>query len=225
MRVLALAGERVRGARSGRVLLAPLVALAVVQLIGLGGGVGPAALLLVTAVSFSLPVLAWTARQVLDAEPDEQVLLSLLAVGGRGREVLAGLLAAYAVTAPLALTCAAGSLLFVDPRGFGAGELLAGAALALATALAAVAIGVLASRAVAGTGGAAVVVLVAAPVLVAVLGLSDAPLVSALVPRLAPAVRAAYRGELVAAAPAVVAQVLAWSAVVLAVRLGVSRRG
>lgn len=225
MRVLALAGTRLRGALAGRVLLAPLVALAAVQLVGLTGGVGPAAVLLVTAVSFALPVLAWAARQVLDAEPDDQVLLAQLAVGGPVRGVLAGLLAAYAVTAPVALVCAAGSLVLADGDGVRPGELVAGAGLALSTALAAVAVGALASRAVSGTGGASVVVLVAAPVLVAVVGLSTSPVLGALVPQLAVAVRAAYRGELGAAAPGVVVQVVAWSAVVLGARLLRARRG
>lgn len=219
MRILALAHFRLLGARSGRVLLAPLVALVAVQLIGLSGGTGPAALQMVTAVSLALPVLAWTARQVLDAEPDDQVLLSGLAVGGAVRQVVAGLIAAYAVVAPLAVLCTWASLLLVDQRGVPTPDALAGTALALASALAAVAVGALAARAVAGTRGAAVVVLVAAPVLLAVLGLSSNPVVNNLVPHLATALRAAYRGQFAQAAPAVVVQVLVWSGLVLVLRL------
>jgi len=102
MRVLALIRFRLRGALSARVLLAPVVALVALQLIGLAGGPQQAAVLMVTSVGLALPVLAWAGRQVLDAEPDEQVLLSALAVGGLVRETWAGLLAAYAVAAPLA---------------------------------------------------------------------------------------------------------------------------
>ena len=61
------------------------------QLLGLAGPRAPAAISLVSAISFALPVLAWSVRQVLDAEPDEQVHLSTLAVGGPVREVVAGL--------------------------------------------------------------------------------------------------------------------------------------
>lgn len=223
-RVLALVAVRVQGALPARVTLAPLVALLAVQLLGLSGPPAPAPVCLVTAVGLALPLLGWLARQVLDAEPDEQVRLSRLAVGGDVREALAGLLGANVVTAPVALLCAVLSLLHVDGGGVPAGDLLAGLALALAVAAAAVAVGALASRAVAGAGGASVLVLVAAPVLVAVVGLSRDPLVAALVPRVDDAVRAAAHGRLVAAAPGAVVQVLLWSAVVLGGRLLLVRR-
>lgn len=60
---------------------------------------------MVTASCLALPVLAWLARQVLDAEPDDQVLMSALAVGGAVRGTLAGLVAAFAVTAPVTVLC------------------------------------------------------------------------------------------------------------------------
>jgi hypothetical protein len=222
--VLALVAFRVQGALPARVLLAPLVALLAVELLGLAGPPAPAAVCLVTAAGLALPLLGWLARQVLDAEPDEQARLSRLAVGGEVRESLAGLTAAYVLTAPVALLCAVASLVHVDDAGVRVPELVAGVGLALAVAAAAVAVGALASRAVAGSGGASVLVLVAAPVLVAVLGLARSPLVRALVPRLDDAVRAAEHGRLAGAAPGVVAQVLLWSAVVLAGRLLLVRR-
>lgn len=233
MRVLALVGFRLRGALSARVLLAPLVALVVLQLIGLGGGRQPAAVLVVTAVSLALPVLAWIARQVLDAEPHGQVLLSALAVGGAGRGTIAGLVAAYAVVAPVALLCAAVALLRADADGLPVAVLLAGAALAGTTALAGVAIGAFAARAVAGTGSAPVLVLVAAPVLVAVVGLADHSLVTALVPRLDAAVRATYppvgstatsNDWFVPRAPAILLQIGVWGLAVLALRLLLTHR-
>lgn len=61
--------------------------------------------------------------------------------------------------------------------------------------------------------------LVAAPVLIAVVGLSDNAAVTALVPRLDATVRAAYAGHLAAEAPALLAQIVLWSAVVLGLRL------
>ncbi len=237
MRVLTLARFRLRGAMSPRVLMAPLVALVALQLIGLAGGAQQAAVLMVTSACFALPVLAWVARQVLDAEPDDQVLLSALAVGGAVRGTLAGLTAAYAVTAPLALLCGFGSLLLVDSDKVPGGVLLSGTALALVTALAAVGIGALASRSVAGSGAAPVVVLVGAPVLVAVLGLTRNPIVTALVPRLDAAVRATnpptdrMAGTLITAnawfvprSPGIIVQILLRAVVVLALRLLLARR-
>ncbi|HEU0102497.1 MAG TPA: hypothetical protein VFR07_09280 [Mycobacteriales bacterium] len=233
MRVLALARFRLRGALSARVLLAPGVALVALQVVGLAGGAQPAAVLAVTSAALALPPLAWVARQVLDAEPDDQVLLSALAVGGPVRGTLAGLLAAYAIAAPLAVLCALGSLLRVDQDGMPAGVLLAGGALALVTALAAVGIGAFAARSVAGRGGTPVVVLVGAPVLVAVLGLAGSPWVSALVPRLVAAVRATNPPAgspfgpnewLVPRAPAILLQILLWAVLVLALRLVLARR-
>ena len=135
------------------------------------------------------------------------------------REVVAGLVAAYAVAASLAVSCAAASLLRADHGGVPVRDAAAGFALALATALVAVAVGGLAARAVAGTGGASVVVLVGAPVLIAVVGLSGNAAVTALVPRIDATVRAAYAGHFAAEAPALLAQIALWSAVVLGLRL------
>lgn len=233
MRLLALARFRLQGARTARVLLPPLVALVALQLIGLAGGPQQASVLMVTSACLSLPALAWMTRQVLDAEPDDQGLLSELAVGGAVPGAIAGLVAAYAVTAPLALVCGYGALLRVDGDRVPGGVLLTGTALALATALAAVAIGTLAARSLAGTGAAPVLVLVGAPVLVAVLGLAHHPVVTALVPRLDAAVRATNppartlitsNAWFVPRAPAIVIQILVWAVVVLALRLLLVRR-
>ena len=233
MRVLALARSRLQGARTARLLLPPLVALVALQVVGLAGGPQQASVLIVTSACLALPALTWVTRQVLDAEPDDQVLLSALAVGGFARGTLAGLLAAYAVTAPLALLCGYGALLRVDDDLVPGGVLLSGTALALATALAAVAIGAAAARSVAGTGAAPVLVLVGAPVLVAVLGLAQNPIVTALVPRLDAAVRATNpppstmvtpNAWFVPRAPAIVGQIVVWAVVVLALRLLLARR-
>lgn len=233
MRVVALVGFRLRGALSGRVLLAPLVALVALQLVGLAGGAQPAVALMVTSACLAFPALAWTARQVLDAEPDDQVLLSALAVGGTARGTLAGLLAAYTVAAPLAAACAWVSLLLVDQDAAPGLVVLAGTALALVTALAAVAVGAFAARSLAGKGGAPVIVLVAAPVLVAVLGLAHNPVVTALVPRLDAAVRATNpppgspitpNDWFLPRAPAILIQILIWDVVMLGSRLLLAQR-
>ena len=110
---------------------------------------------------------------------------------------------------------------------------LVGTALALVTALSAVAVGALAARSVAGKGGAPVIVLVAAPVLVAVLGLAHSPVLTALVPRLDAAVRATNPppGSLIKPndwflprAPAILIQIVIWGIVMLALRLLLAQR-
>jgi hypothetical protein len=233
MRVLALARFRLRGSLSGSVLLAPLVVFALVQVVGVVGRGGQAAVQVTTAVAFAVPVLAWVARQVLDAGPDEQVHLSGLAVGGPARARVAGVLAAAALTVPAALLSAGVALAAVDGCGRPGGVVLTGLSLALTGAVAAVAIGALASRSVAGSQGGGVVVLAAAPVLLAVLSLPDSPWATALVPRLGEAVRLAYdtglppacdTQPLAAGGAGLVAQVALWSAVVLSAVLLRARR-
>ena len=116
-RVLLLAVWRLRAGLAGRVLVAPAVALAAVEVVILSGEGPPAAVALTTAVAFAMPVLSWAARQVVDADPDDRQALAALAVGGRRRVDLAGVLAACAVEVPLAVLCAALSLLRVDDAG------------------------------------------------------------------------------------------------------------
>jgi len=196
MRVLELTRWRLRGALRSRGLLAPAAALAAVELVILSGGRGPAAAALVTSIAFAVPLLAWAGRQVLDAEPDDQIGLSSLAVGGLRRANTAGLLATCAVTVAGALLCAAASLLYVDENGVALGVLAAGTALAMAAGLVAAAVGSAASRAIVNARGGSVIVLVVAPVVLAVAGLRDSPLIWLLVPRLDEAVRAAYDDRL-----------------------------
>lgn len=220
-----LVAFRLRGARSVRTLLAPLVALVAVELLGLSGPPAPAEVLVATAAGSALPVLGWTARQVLDSTPDEQLGLSALAVGGALRCAVAGLVAAYAVVAPLAVGCVGLALLHADGRGVPGTVAVSGLALALAVALLAVVVGTLASRAVCGGTAGTVLVLVGAPLLVVVLGLAPGRLARVLVPGIDQAARAAYDGHLSARAAGVVLQLLVWSLAVLALRLAVLRRG
>lgn len=215
-RIAALTAFRLRGAATARTLLAPVVALAALQAIALAGDGAPSAVSMTTAVALAFPLLGWAARQVLDAEPDEQGRLSLLAVGGQGRATLAGLAAALAVALPLALLCVLWGELHVDAHGRPVAALVAGLAVGAAVAVAAVALGALASRRTCGDEALPVLLLVGVPVLTAVLGLSHAPVLPHLVPPLTAVVRAAYDGRLTAAAPSLVVQVLAWSALVVA---------
>lgn len=111
----------------------------------------------------------------------------------------------------------------VDEAGVAAPVALAGLLLTLAAAAAAVAVGALASRRTVGAGAGPALVLVGVPVLTALLGTADSPVARALVPGFAPALRAAYDGRLIAAAPGLGLQTLLWAGVVL-LALGVLRR-
>jgi hypothetical protein len=164
--------------RSGRAL-APVIAALVVLGVIRGGGSAQAAPAYGYSAIMLFPVLAWTAKLVLDTEPDVQRRLARVAVGAR-REAAAGVLAA---TVAGSLVCAAAMLApwpFGAIRGPAPGtsepSLATGVALGVLAHLlalpAAVALGALASRAVTRSVRNGVTVLVAGTVLAAVLGLS-----------------------------------------------------
>ena len=163
--------------RTGRALPPIMAALVVLGVIH-GGGASQAAPAYGYSAVALFPILAWTAKLVLDTEPDVQRRLARLTVGP-GREAVAGLLAA----ATIGLAFGAAAMLAPWPfgaiRGPEPGEpalitgFLLGALAHLLALLAAVALGALASRAVTGTIRAGVTVLATGSVLVVVLGLSD----------------------------------------------------
>lgn len=215
-RVLAGWRFRLAAAREPRTLLAPLVTLAAVTVGLLAGPGAPAQVSIVTSQAIAFPLLAWAARQVLDAPPQDQQSLDALALGSRRRAHVAAVLAAFTVTCAAGGAALAWALLRVDEAGVRVSELAGGVALATATAACATALGTLASRRVAGGGTGPVLVLVAVPLLTAVLGASREPAVNAVVPRLGPALRAAYAGTLLPALPALLGQLLLWSLVVVA---------
>jgi len=208
--------HRLAGIRAPRVLLGPATALAALELVGLAGPGAPAQISIVTALSIGFPLLAWAGRQVLDAAPDDQQRLDALALGGDGRARTAGLLAAGSVVRPLAVLCLICGAAHVDHDGTRSDVLVAGAGLAIGTAAAATAVASLASRRVVGPGAASLVVLVAAPVLTAVLSAARGPVVL-LVPALGPALRTAYGSRLPAALPELLLQLVIWSALLIAV--------
>lgn len=212
-RVWALARFRVQGAVRSSSLVAPVATLLLVESVLLTGD-GPPGLLVATAVLLAFPVVAWAGRQVLDATPDGQFELDAVAVGSRSRADIAGLVAAYAVALVLVGACAGWGLL-VDAARPDAGLVGASVFLSAGGAAAAVAVASLASRAGASAGGLPVLVLVAAPLLTVTLGQSTSPWVTALVPRLFSALRAAENGQLPGSAAALAAQMVLWAAVVL----------
>ncbi|MEV4112030.1 hypothetical protein [Nonomuraea sp. NPDC049695] len=107
-----------------------------------------------------IPILAWAARSLLDTEPDPQREMSAIQVGGRGREVAAGLAAAFAACTVLAALGLGWALLLgvsQAPRG----RMLAAVLVlhALAT-LAGTALGALTSRAVVRSPAVSIMALV-----------------------------------------------------------------
>jgi hypothetical protein len=199
-RLAALTGTRVGAYTRSRRALAPTIAtLALLGIIHAGGAAPMSEAYGVSALVL-LPVLAWQTKLVLDGEPDTQRMLAVTAVGGRGREVSSGLLAALA---PAVFTIAVG---LVVPWLVGAiehpksgADLLAGLgygvwihALAAITGLA---IGAWASRAVGRDQGRATLTLVGGVVLVLALGSGAADPLGWLVPRLTAIVRADNQGH------------------------------
>jgi hypothetical protein len=178
--MIALARMRLAAfVRTGR-SLAPLLAALAILMIVYGGGQARAA----EAYGFSalvlFPVLAWQSKLLLDVEPDTQRQLARVAVGGAGRETVAGLLAAVvagAGTASIAMVLP----WLVNAIMLGEGDSLAGSvglgALAHLLAITAgVTLGALASRAVTRTVPVGLMVLVGGCLLTIVLGLRSSPM-------------------------------------------------
>ncbi|MEV0714706.1 hypothetical protein [Asanoa sp. NPDC050611] len=198
--------------RGGRALPGLLGTLVVVGII-YGGGRSAAA----EAYGFSavalFPVIAWQAKLLLDTEPDVQRRLAVTAVGLR-REVTAGLLAAAAVgfvTVVLAMV-----LPWLFGGITGPAGIVPGLWAHLASLVAAVGLGALASRPVTRSTLYGIAVLVTGSVLAIVLGLDGSVL-----PWLAPPLMAAARrladqpGSASLAALSV--QAVLWATVVVAI--------
>jgi hypothetical protein len=180
--------------RSGRALAPAIAALLVLGVI-YGGGASQAAPAFGYSAVMLFPVLAWTTKLVLDAEPDGQRRLARLAVGAR-REAIAGIFAA----ATIGLVFCAAAMAAPWPFGAIRGPLpgtaepplvtgvLLGALAHLLALPAAVALGALASRAVTGSIRNGVTVLVVGAVLAIVLGLGGS-----VAPWLAPPLMATAR--------------------------------
>ncbi|SEG54203.1 hypothetical protein SAMN05444920_10363 [Nonomuraea solani] len=83
--------------RSHRVYQALLLTLGLLAIVyGNRAPRGAEATVLTDGAVLIIPILAWAARSLLDTEPDRQREMSAIQVGGRGREVAAGLVAAFA---------------------------------------------------------------------------------------------------------------------------------
>ncbi|MFI7638209.1 hypothetical protein [Nonomuraea sp. NPDC049400] len=102
--MIALAAFRLAAyVRSHRVYQALLLALAMLAIVyGSRAPRGAEAAVLTDGAVLIIPILAWAARSLLDTEPDRQRELSAVQAGGWGREVAAGLAAAFAACTALA---------------------------------------------------------------------------------------------------------------------------
>ncbi|MEU6035618.1 hypothetical protein ABZ801_09410 [Actinomadura sp. NPDC047616] len=216
--MIALVHFQVSGyVRSLRVLHPLIVVLLFMALVLLQGPSGDDARTLAAGTfgdvaAFAFPVWAWTARALLDTQPDEQRALSATAARYRPAFVLAGPLAAYAVN-----LCLAG-LVLVAPvaqalaAGVGGTAVVTGVALNALVAAAATVLGVWTSRAIIPDPGLSVLMLLGG--VTAALLLSLSPLSWAAVP-MVEWLRAAQDGPeaLVSAFPGLALHLVLWSAV------------
>jgi hypothetical protein len=204
--------------RTGRAL-APLIAGLVVLSVLYGGGQAQAAEAYGVSAVVLFPVLAWQTKILLDAEPDVQRRLALVAVGARRRELAAGLIAAALVGLVTVLLAMVLPWLFAGitgPRKPGDLPLGEGIAIGIWAHLiavpTAVALGALASRAVTRSPGRGIAVLVSGAVFTIVLGLKISP-APWLVPPVMATARSASAGLDAARLALLTVQALVWAAV------------
>ncbi|MFG2073489.1 hypothetical protein [Nonomuraea maritima] len=133
--------------RSHRVYQALLLTMALLAILyGSRAPAGAETAVLTDGAVLIIPVLAWAARSLLDTEPDTQRELSAVQVGGRGREIAAGLLAAFAACAALAAFALLWALLLGITGSPSPGVLGAVVLLNLLATLTGTALGALTSR-------------------------------------------------------------------------------
>jgi hypothetical protein len=171
--------------RTGRAIAPILGGLVIIGVI-YGGGQASAVEAYGFAAIVIFPVLAWMTKILLDVEPDTQRQLSVVLLGSWRREILAGLVAAIIASLPVvALSLVMPWLVGGVTLGKGGPSVLPALLFGLWAHLVAippaVALGALASRAIAVTAGRAAAVLAAGVILVLVLGIPGSP-----VPWLAP---------------------------------------
>jgi hypothetical protein len=200
--------------RSHRVYQALLLALAMLAILhGSRAPRGEEAGVLTDTAVLIIPILAWAARSLLDTEPDPQREMSAVTVGGRGRELAAGLAAAFATCAALSGIGLAAALLLGVSATPKPGVLTAGLALHALAALTGTALGALTSRAVVPSPALSIMGLVLGFLLM--LLLSASPMYWLTVPVVV-WMRAANDGELIDRFPELAAVSLAWCVLALA---------
>ncbi|MBX6765638.1 MAG: hypothetical protein IRY90_00505 [Actinomadura rubrobrunea] len=225
--MIALARFHVAGyVRSLRVL-PPVIAVLLFSAVVLQGAGGDDARRLATGTfgdvaAFAFPVWAWTARMLLDTQPDEQRALSATAAPSRLAHVLAGPVAAYAVNLCLTVLLLAVPTVQALSAGVGGAAVAAGAALNALVAACATVLGACTNRAVVPHPGLSLLALLGG--VTAALLLSMSPLSWAAVP-MVEWLRAAHDGPdaLVSAFPGLAAHLVLWSAAVALVYIAVRR--
>jgi len=163
----------------------------------------------VAAIMF--PVWAWTARALLDTQPDEQRALTATAVRRPSTPIWAGLLAAYATNVFLGLLALALPLLQAVQAGSSGLAILAGCALNLLVAVPGTLLGAWTSRALISDPGISLLALLGGAL--ALLLLSIGPLSWLSVPMIE-WLRAAHDGPdaFTSAFPTISLHLLLWSA-------------
>jgi hypothetical protein len=223
----AVARLRLAGYVRSYAAIAPTLAGLVVVGLLYGGGIALAGEAYGVSALVLLPVFAWQTKILLDAEPDVQRRLVRVSAGSADREIGAGLLAAAATTVPTTLLGLALPWVFngvkTGPHGLAA-DLATGVWTHLLAAVAGVALGAWASRAVARTAGVAVCVLAGGSVLAVVVGLARPP-AGLLAPPLVTVARHTAQNTLtVASFAGLTLWGVAWAAVVLDAYWSLRRR-
>ncbi|SEM15385.1 hypothetical protein [Nonomuraea pusilla] len=210
--MIALATFRVAAyVRSHRVHQALLLMLALLAIVyGSPAPLGEEVAVAADGAALTVPVLAWASRSLLDTEPDGQRAMSAVLVGGRVREIAAGLMAAFAACLVLAGLAACWALLL------GASALPAGAALPsvlllyVLGALTGTVLGALTSRASVASPALSIMALVLAVIVMLLVSASRVYWLT--VPLLAWS-RAAHDGLLLDRLPWLVLPALLWCAI------------
>ncbi|WP_043634857.1 hypothetical protein [Nonomuraea candida] len=208
--------------RSHRVYQALLLTLAMLAIVhGNRAPRGAEAGVLVDGAILLVPILAWAARSLLDTEPDRQREMSAIQVGGRGREVAAGLLAAFTACAVFATSGLLWGLLLGITGSPSPGLLSVAILLYVVAALTGTALGALTSRAIMPSPAFSIMTLLLG--FLAMLLVSATSLYWLTVP-LTSWMKAANSGALLAQFPQLAAISLAWCLAGLAAYVWLRRR-
>jgi hypothetical protein len=208
--------------RSHRMFQALLLALAMLAILyGSRAPRGGEASALTDGAVLIIPILAWATRSLLDTEPDQQRELSAIQVGGRGKEVAAGLMAAFATCVAFAALGMGAALLLGVSQAPSRGVLAAALVLNGLAALTGTALGALTSRAVIRSPALSIMGLLLG--FLAMLLLSSSPLHWLTVPLIA-WMKAANGGHLLDQLPELGAISLAWCLIGLGAYVWLRRR-
>ncbi|MBF8185894.1 hypothetical protein ITP53_09080 [Nonomuraea sp. K274] len=208
--------------RSHRVYQALLLALAMLAIVyGSRAPRGTEAAVLTDGAVLIIPILAWASRSLLDTEPDRQREMSAIQVGGRGREVAAGLVAAFATCAALSAVALGWALLLGVTQSPSPGVLTAVLLLHGLAALAGTALGALTSRVILPSPAISIMALLLG--FLAMLLLSASSLYWLTIPLL-PWMRAANAGQLLDQLPQLGGISLLWCLLGLTAYVWLRRR-